>query len=157
MKKFLRHKKFAHNLNLFLTGIFAFHFFLFHGIFSGYVLCIGNDGHVAVERSVDDTTCADDEELFHQNTIEEHSENCCSLDSNHCGECRDISFTADCQDEQIRNPQRSVEIQPIQPLIFSAPQSDTCGFEYHHQNPALSYLTSHYLSLTALQTTVLLI
>lgn len=157
MRKFLQHKKTRRNLSLFFIGTFAFHFLLLHGELSGYVLCIGSDGHVAVERSVDDTTCSDTEIPPHLEVTSEHNKNCCALDTNHCGDCRDISLTSDCQDEQARNPQRLVDIQPIQSLVISASLSNPGGNEYGHQNPTLTYHTSYHLSLASLRSTVLLI
>lgn len=156
MKK-IRHKRVTHNLSLFSTGVFVFHFLILHGVLSGYVLCIGNDGHVAIERSVDETTCLDEAVLSSSGVTIEHSGNCCVLDANHCGDCRDISLTSDCQDEPARSPQKLIGTQPIQPLVISSSLSDPCGNEYRHQKPALSYHTSYHLSLASLQSTVLLI
>lgn len=157
MNVFLRHNSIKHNLSLFLVGIFALHFLVLHGGLSGFVLCIGNDGHVAVERSTDDVSCSDKEIPAHPEVTYEHTDTCCSLTTDHCGDCRDIALTSDCQDEQARAPQKASEIKSIQPLAISGPLSDPGGMERRHQKPVIDYLTSHYLSLASIRSTVLLI
>lgn len=157
MKNISQHKQGRRNLGLFFTGIFTFHLILLHSGLSGYVLCIGSDGHVAVERSVDDALCSDAETPSPLTAIIEHTKDCCALDANHCGDCRDISLASECRNEQARNPQRSVNIQPIQPLVVPAYLRNPCEIECRHQNPTVSYHTSYHLSLISLRSTILLI
>lgn len=157
MRRLLRHKKIKPYLSLIFTGIFAFHFLLLHGGLSGFVICIGNDGHVAVERSIDDVACSDTKISSLLEITAEHTENCCVLDANHCGDCRDISLTFDCQDEQVRLPQDQVDTQPARSYITPQSLHDIGAIEACHQYPAKSTHTSYHLSLASIRSTVLLI
>ena len=118
---------------------------------------IGNDGHVAVERSADDVSCSDTEIPAHPVVTSEHTGSCCALTPDHCGECRDIALTSDYQDEQARAPQKPSEIKSVQPLAISGPLSDPGGIEACHQYPVKSTHTSYHLSLASIRSTVLLI
>ena len=157
LRETLRHQHTQQTAALFFTVIFAMHVLLLHGGLSGYVLCIGGDGHVALERSADEMTCADTDNSSHSPALAAHGGNCCELDADHCGDCRDISLTPDCQDEQARNPQKTVEIPAIQSLGVSVSPGDPGAVERRHQTPAFSYLTTYHLSLVSLRSTVLLI
>ena len=111
MNKFLRHKKVRYHLSFFLVGFLSFHFLLLHSGLSGYVLCIGNDGHIAFERSVDNTSCFDTHVSTHLETCTEHVDNCFTSETDHCGDCQDISLASDCDDEQARTSQKFNESQ----------------------------------------------
>lgn len=156
MKISLRQKKSAMGLRLFVTGVLILHM-AFHSGLSGFVLCVGSDGHIAVERSIDDSTCSDAEKQLHQQEIDGHHGACCDPDLKHCGECRDISLTSDCQDEQARNPDRPVDIRPIHSLVIPASLSDSYGIEYRHQISSANNHSSYHLSLASIRSTVLLI
>lgn len=54
MKIFYHHKK---RLSFIFSTVFVLHFLVLHGALTGFVLCIGNDGHVAMERSSDSNSC----------------------------------------------------------------------------------------------------
>ena len=153
----IRHKIAGRGLSLFLILNFAFHFLLQHGALAEFVLCIGSDGHIAVERSLDDTTCSDVDFRSHLELVNKHNGNCCILETNHCGDCRDISLTADCQDEQARISKNPLEISPKQLVQASVSADFAANTDLHYQKPAAVNPAAFHQTISSLQITVLLI
>ena len=142
--------------SLFLIGIFVWHFLLHTGL-SGYVLCIGDDGHIAVETSLDADACSDADWSHADEPAIEHTENCSSLDADHCGECRDIPLVSNCDDEQARQPQKTLNLQSIQLFASYDLVSNLHGSRSFSINTYSGSSFAPQLVLTSLQSVVLLI
>lgn len=123
MKTFYHHKK---RLSFIFSTVFVLHFLVLHGALTGFVLCIGNDGHVAVERSSDSNSCEEtgqiDSAVFSESLVLH-----CNSEASHCGECRDVSLNSECRDEQSRISKNDLDLQTPEfsaaihlPLKFSA-------------------------------------
>ncbi len=123
MKTFYHHKK---RLSFIFSTVFVLHFLVLHGALTGFVLCIGNDGHVAMERSSDSNSCENSGQI-ESATFSKSLALHCNSEASHCGECRDVSLNSDCRDEQSRISKNELNIRtPVfsfttfLPLNFSA-------------------------------------
>ena len=157
MINFIQNKRLRRNLSLLFSSLFALHFLLLHGGWSGFVLCIGNDGHIAVERSAGDASCSEADIRLYPETAAVHALDCIDLAKQHCGDCRDIALISNCQDEPARQPQKPVEVHPVQPLVIAAFLGEPRGIEHGHQKPTTSFPILPHYHLAALHSTVLLI
>jgi len=143
-------------LNWLLPGFFLFHLIVGHVAFRGYVLCLGFDGHMAIESSADRATCSDgaaenshgeSDTAFHHNDL---------VTANHCGICVDVPIGSDCHEYAKTQPEKKLP----QPHALALKASI-------YENLALlvtRHLITNYRSgihknssLISLQTTVLLI
>jgi len=156
MKYIDRQKNKRHPINWLLAGLFLFHLVVGHVAFQGYVLCLGFDGHVAIESSVDRATCFDctaenshseSNAAFHHNDL---------VTANHCGICVDVPIGSDCHEYAKTQPEK--RLPETHALALKA------NVYEHVTSPATRHSTMNYRSgihhnpsLVSLQTTVLLI
>ncbi|MCB0261524.1 MAG: hypothetical protein R3C41_13195 [Calditrichia bacterium] len=156
MKKLLRYKKLKHTLSLFFTCIFALHFLMLHGGLSGYVLCIGTDGHIAVESSRDQAKCNDPESL------PSHTETGASIifsgafAAEHCGPCFDVTLHSECE-YKAPNQQNKSTLQALLILVNGQHSYQFSTVEDFFQNPAFEHKNISNPSLNILHSIVLLI
>jgi hypothetical protein len=78
-------------INILLLFTIFCHLSFLHSITENYVLCVGNDGHIALENITDNKSCKFD--LCEQTLIGKVA---ISLDNTHC---KDIPFHRDCFEE----------------------------------------------------------
>ncbi len=143
-------------LDWLLLMLLAIHFLFAHSGLSGYVLCIGRDGHVAMESSGDQGNC-DDRDTTHPDSAQ--SVNIyfvANVVLAHCGPCVDVALHANCDDEA-PNQQKKFPIQTLLPLP-NGPYGYLAEFaENRAPNPTIDFQAIHNLALISLHTIVLLI
>lgn len=156
MKYIDRQENKRRQINWLLTGLFMFHLIVGHVAFQGYVLCLGFDGHVAIESSADRETCSDGAAenspgesgaVFHHNDL---------VTADHCGICIDVPIGSDCHEFAKPQPEKRVP----QPLALAL----KANLYEHVTSPETGHSITNYRSaihknpsLVSLQTTVLLI
>lgn len=142
-------------LDWLLVMLLAIHFLFAHSGLPGYVLCIGSDGHVAMESSFDQGNC-DDRDTHPDSAQIVDIYPVANAASAHCGPCVDVTLHADCDDEA-PNQQKKSPIQTFLPLPNGS-YSYLAGFaENRAQNPTIDFKAINNLTLNFLHTIVLLI
>lgn len=137
-----------------LVMLLAIHFLFAHSGLPGYVLCIGSNGHVAMEASIDQGNCNDRDSYSGSARVGDVDaiENAAST---HCGPCVDVSLHANCNEDVPNLQKRSI---PPAILLPNGSDSYLAGFpENRPHPPTVDFTAVHSLTLTTLHTTVLLI
>lgn len=154
MNSFKRNYKIT-RIDWFLTAMLAIHFLFIHSWQPGYVLCIGGNGHVAIESAINQ---------FSGNNAEFYSFSEAAvwdLPSDettvpHAGSCIDLSLHAD-GDEKAPNIQRNPDIELLIPQADSLQSRQIIADSNARELFLLKYVNLHTTSLSSLKTTVLLI
>jgi hypothetical protein len=89
-----------------LTGFFIVHVILSHTSFKEYVLCIGSDGHVAFESTVDQATCSDIQPGLSRSDAATHLKYGSLFANSHCGLCLDVPIGSDCHEFSKTQPEK---------------------------------------------------
>ncbi len=156
MSKFFKRGHKLTKIDWLLISLLAVHFFILHSWLPGYVLCIGTDGHMAVESSNDQANCNDPEPL------PSHTETDASIifsgafAAEHCGPCVDVTIHSDC-DDKAPNQQKKSALQLLLSLVNGQHSYPFNVVEDHYKNTVIDFKTVSNPSLTSLQTIVLLI
>lgn len=98
-----RHGRYLHQA---VSLLFGLHLLLFHVGLPGYVLCLGSDGHVAVERAADGASCTEYDVASEAAHAETAADLRADAGGDHCGDCHDLSLKSDCGDEPARLTER---------------------------------------------------
>ena len=119
-----------------LSRIAAFllmlHFALFHSLLSGFVLCLGSDGHLALESSIDKATCrVNPGEISGLPAF--HASTCAVTQADHCGNCQDLSLNTGCGEKQARP---SFKVQKFHPTFACSPSDPGPAFAQQTGQPA---------------------
>lgn len=156
MSKFFKRRHKLTKIDWLLISLLTVHFFIIHSWLPGYVLCIGTDGHLAVESSNDQSNCNDPE------SMPSHTETDASIvfsgafAAEHCGPCVDVTIHSDC-DDKAPNQQKKSALQSLLSLVNSPHSYPFRVVEDHHKTPVFDFKSISNPTLTSLHTIVLLI
>ena len=102
---------------LLLVACIQVPFLLGHGILQGAVLCVGSDGHVALESAVPDGDCGSSSQFEQQ----EAAAIIGALNtSDHCGPCLDVGVPGETRPFTSPGQNRSQHLQPHPPALVSS-------------------------------------
>lgn len=145
-----------HRINWLLASLFIFHLIVGHVAFRGYVLCLGFDGHIAIEASNGQAICTDAKtQSSIPETLPLNGLNYISAGDD-CCLCLDFPIGFDCHELAKIQPEK----RHPQPLMHAL---KTSANEYYASPKTEASIANNYcsipvnLSLISLQTTVLLI
>ena len=139
-----------------LLFIFVSHLLPGHIGLVGYVLCVGNDGHVAIEAAAEQATCIDlsfesSQVQFQPMTILHQA----SSDA-HCGDCIDLPIVAECKEyAKVQTQHSSLRFFLPSPRITSV--DDIIAIKSQQRFTDDNFSIFQHTSLTSLRTIVLLI
>jgi hypothetical protein len=139
-----------------LISLLAVHFFIMHSWLPGYVLCIGTDGHVAVESSADQANCNDPESLPSYTESDVSIIFSGAFAAKHCGPCVDLTLFSGC-DDNAPNQQKNSALQILLSPVNGQHSYQLSATEDRREIPAFDFKTISNPSLISLQTIVLLI
>ncbi len=106
----------------------------------GTVLCIGKDGHVALEKASSGFECGsilNDQQLNNFRNPEFNSESNIA-DTRHCGDCKDIAISKSEKDQHLV----SVYDLQVEKDVYKLPVIISAGYESTDKNIDLSYTTT---------------
>lgn len=98
--------------------VFTFHFLLSHIAFANYLICIENDGSLAIENSVESKFCCNPSIITQNNYGETEIK-----DDLECKLCNDISIYENCDEQYSHN------IKKINTVIYKSPLVESEPFE----------------------------
>lgn len=156
MSKFFKRGHKLTKIDWLLISLLAVHFFIMHSWLPGYVLCIGTDGHVAVESSSDQANCNDPESLPSHTETEISIVLSNAFAAEHCGPCVDVTLRSNC-DDKAPNQQKNSALQALLSLVNNQPFYPFNVVEDHDKTLAIDFKSFSNPTLTSLHTIVLLI
>ncbi|MGH1365518.1 MAG: hypothetical protein ACRBF0_18285 [Calditrichia bacterium] len=127
-------------LSIMFVSAFIAHLLLLHVGMTGYVLCVGDDGHIAIERSLDEETCLDTAPTDCSETTLGHIEALCTVNETHCGNCTDIALLTECDDEKARTPREIRETRVAIPFVMASRELTTENISIPHPPGISSYI-----------------
>ncbi|MFQ5583226.1 MAG: hypothetical protein ACE5GL_02170 [Calditrichia bacterium] len=154
MNSFKRNFKIT-RIDWFLIALLAVHFLFIHSWQPGYVLCLGGDGHVAIE-SANTQFGENDAEFYNFSEAAVWSLPSDETTVPHAGSCIDLSLHPD-GDEKAPNIQRNPDIDLLIPQANSLQPRQLIADGNARELFLLKYVYLHTTSLISLKTTVLLI
>lgn len=132
----------------FIFLAFTLHFLLAHIAFANYLICIENDGRLAIENSIESQFCCNSS-IFTQNNYGETE----IKDDLECKLCNDISIYENCDEQYSHNIKRINQVSFYHPFIEGSPLNN----KEPHNNFLDKYTSNLKTSQIDIYKTVLLL
>lgn len=156
MRRYSKQVNIQKMLSWLLTGLFIVHVIFSHTSFKEYVLCIGSDGHVAFESTVDQATCSHIQPGLPRSDSATHLKYDSFFANSHCGFCLDVPIGSDCHEFAKTRPEKrfpQIHISALKANVYER----FASLETEHSITNNRSNINIDPSLISLQTTVLLI